>query len=83
MGDELWTRSANELAAMIVGGETSSREVVDAHLERIDEVNDHCNAVVRVLADEARSEADAADAAVAAGDDLGTFHGVPLSLIHI
>ena len=80
MGDELWTRAANELAAMIAGGETSSREVVDAHLERIDEVNDHCNAVVRVLADEARSEADAADAAVAAGDDLGTFHGVPFTV---
>ena len=80
MGDELWTRAANELAAMIAGGETSSREVVDAHLGRIDEVNDHCNAVVRVLADEARSEADAADAAVAAGDDLGTFHGVPFTV---
>ena len=80
MGDELWTRAANELAAMIAGGETSSREVVDAHLGRIDEVNDHCNAVVRVLADEARSGADAADAAVAAGDDLGAFHGVPFTV---
>ena len=39
MVDELWTRAANELAAMIAGGETSSREVVDAHLARIDEVN--------------------------------------------
>ena len=57
MGDELWSRTANELAAMIARGDTSSREVVDAHLERIDEVNDHCNAVVRVLADEARSQA--------------------------
>ena len=37
MVDELWTRAANELAAMIAGGETSSREVVDAHLARIDE----------------------------------------------
>ena len=80
MGDELWTRAANELAAMIAGGETSSREVVDAHLGRIDEVNDHCYAGVRVLADEARSGADAADAAVAAGDDLGAFHGVPFTV---
>ena len=80
MDVELWQRTATELAVLIASGEASSREVVDAHLGRIDEVNDHCNAVVRVLADEARSEADAADAAVAAGDDLGTFHGVPFTV---
>ena len=80
MGAELWQRTATELAALIASGEASSREVVDAHLGRIDEVNGHCNAVVRVLADEARAEADAADAAVAAGDDLGTFHGVPFTV---
>ena len=80
MVDELWTRAANELAAMIAGGETSSREVVDAHLARIDEVNGDLNAVVRVLADGARAGADAADAAVAAGGPLGPFHGVPFTI---
>ncbi|MBT3688137.1 MAG: indole acetimide hydrolase, partial [Actinobacteria bacterium] len=80
MTDELWTRAANELATMIAGGETSSREVVDAHLARIDEVNGDLNAVVRVLADGARAGADAADAAVAAGDPLGPFHGVPITI---
>ena len=65
---------------MIVGGETSSREVVDAHLARIDEVNGDLNAVVRVLADGARAGADAADAAVAAGGPLGPFHGVPFTI---
>ncbi|MBL78389.1 MAG: indole acetimide hydrolase [Acidimicrobiaceae bacterium] len=80
MGQEIWQRTATELAALIASGEASSREVVDAHLGRIDEVNGHCNAVVRVLVDEARAEADAADAAMAAGDDLGPFHGVPFTV---
>ena len=80
MGAELWQRTATELAALIASGEVSSREVVDAHLGRIDEVNGHCNAVVRVLADEARAGADAADAAVATGADLGPFHGVPFTV---
>jgi len=80
MSDALWTRTANDLAAMIASGEVSSREVVDAHLERIDEVNGHCNAVTRVLADEARSAAASADASVAAGDPLGPLHGVPFTV---
>ncbi len=65
---------------MIASGETSSREVVDAHLDRIDEVNGDLNAVVRVLADGARAGADAADAAVASGAVLGPFHGVPFTI---
>ena len=51
---ELWKFGANELAAMIASKQVSSREVVDAHLARIEEVNPRLNAVVRVLADEAR-----------------------------
>ncbi len=80
MSGELWTRAAHKLAAMVAGGETSSREVVEAHLSRIDEVNGDLNAVVRVLAEGARAGADAADAAVAAGEPLGPLHGVPFTI---
>ena len=62
MTQELWRKSALELAADIRTKMVSSREVVDAHLERIAQVNGLVNAVVRVLADEARAGADAADA---------------------
>ena len=64
---ELWKFSANDLASMIASKQVSSREVVDAHLARIEEVNPSLNAVVRVLADEARSSADAADRVVQIG----------------
>lgn len=80
MSNELWRDSARALAARIRGGEVSSREVVDAHLARIEQVNPHLNAVVRVLADEARTAADAADRARANGDHLPPLHGVPFTV---
>jgi len=80
MSDELWRRSATALAASIASGEVSAREVLDAHLARVEAVNPSVNAVVAVLAEEARAAAAAADEAVAAGAELGPFHGVPLSV---
>ena len=40
MSDELWRRGALELAAMVARREVTSRQVVQAHLDRIDEVGD-------------------------------------------
>ena len=80
MPDDLWRASAGELAAAIRRGDVSSLEVVDSHLARVEAVNGHLNAVVRVLADEARAAARAADEAVAAGAELGPLHGVPVSV---
>lgn len=47
MTDELWRSPATELAARIASGEISAREVVQAHLDRIDDVNERIRAVVR------------------------------------
>jgi amidase len=77
---ELWRRTAGELAGMIARGEVSSAEVVEAHLGRIAEVNPRLNAVVRVLADEARAGAAEADRQVKAGAPLGRLHGVPITV---
>ncbi|HNJ96912.1 MAG TPA: amidase [Ilumatobacteraceae bacterium] len=80
MSGELWRKSALELAGLIARKEVSSREVVQAHLARIDEVNPWVNAVVRRLDDTALAAADAADRAVAEGKPLGVFHGVPVTV---
>ncbi len=80
MPDDPWRASAGELAAAIRRGEVSSVEVIESHLARVEAVNGHLNAVVRVLADEARAAARAADEAVAAGAELGPLHGVPISV---
>src|SRR5256885_9818251 len=77
---ELWRKGAVELAAMIRDREVSSREVVQAHLDRIEAVNPHLNAIVRLLADQALAAADAADLAVADGSALGPLHGVPFTV---
>ena len=77
---ELWQHSALDLAAKIRSGETTSRAVIEAHHERIDAVNGDLNAIVRRLDESALAAADAADAAVARGDDVGPFHGVPITV---
>src|SRR5207237_10071136 len=77
---ELWRKSAVELAAMIRDREVSSREVVLAHLDRIEAVNPQLNAIVSLLPDQALAAADAADRAVADGASLGPLHGVPCTV---
>ena len=80
MVGEIWRNDATDLAGMIAAGDVSSLEVVNSHLDRIEEVNGWLNAVTRVLADEARVAAKDADKAVAAGDELGPLHGVPCTI---
>lgn len=80
MGDELWRLGALQLAEGIRTRRFSSREVVQAHLDRISQVNGHVNAVVKVLAESALASADQADAAVQGGARLGAFHGVPFTV---
>src|SRR5215475_8599201 len=65
---------------MIRSREVSSREVIQAHLDRVDAVNPHVNAVVRLLPDLALAAADAADKMVADGSELGPLHGVPCTV---
>jgi amidase len=80
MTEKLWTRSARELAGLIANREVTATEVLEAHLDRVAEVNGALNAVVRILEAEARTGAAEADRAVAAGEPLGPLHGVPISV---
>lgn len=77
---EITHLSATEIAQTIWAGQASVREVVDAHIARIEAVNPRLNAVVVPLFDEARQAADAADAAQRRGDTLGPLHGVPVTI---
>ena len=60
MTDELYYRSATELAAMLRAKQVSAREVVTAHLDRIDAVNPRVNAIVTLTAERALEQAAAA-----------------------
>ncbi|MCH8257543.1 MAG: indole acetimide hydrolase [Proteobacteria bacterium] len=76
MTDELWKKSATELAKLIRNKQVSSREVVESHLARIDAVNDKVNSITVVLAESALEAADAADRQ----DASGPLHGVPFTI---
>ena len=71
---------ALSVAAAIRAKEVSPVEVLDACLARVDEVNDKVNAVIWRDDDQARASARAAADAVARGDELGPFHGVPIPI---
>jgi aspartyl-tRNA(Asn)/glutamyl-tRNA(Gln) amidotransferase subunit A len=73
-------QEATALAALIRTKQLSSREVVQAHLDRIQAVNPKINAVVTLMAEQALMSADAADKAVTSGASLGPLHGVPFSI---
>lgn len=79
MSDELWRRTAVELAAMLAAGAVSAREVLDAHLRRIESVNPSVNAIVTLSLDRAVDDATRADAAHARGEPLGSLHGLPIA----
>jgi amidase len=80
MTDELWRKTAIELAEGIRRGDYTSREVVESHLARIEATNARVNAVVAVSPESALAEADAADAARGREGELGALHGVPFTV---
>ncbi|HWK45959.1 MAG TPA: amidase [Stellaceae bacterium] len=55
-------------------------DLVEACLARIDALNDRLHAYLVVTADQARSEAKAAEAEIAAGKYRGPLHGIPIGL---
>jgi aspartyl-tRNA(Asn)/glutamyl-tRNA(Gln) amidotransferase subunit A len=57
-----------------------AREVVDHYLAQIEQRDDQINAFNVVTADQAREQADAIDAALASGQQVGALAGVPIAL---
>ena len=78
--DDLLRSSATELAAAIKCGSISAEEAVQAHIRRIEGINDRLNAVVQLRAEEALDDARAADAELARDNLLGPLHGVPMTI---
>ena len=72
--------SALEMAEAVRTGQIRPTELVEAHLERIARLNPKLNAFVHLDATGARRQAKSAEEAIAAGDRLGTLHGVPITI---
>ena len=73
-------RTIAELGRALRDGTTTAEAQTERCLEVIAAREAGINAFITVLADTAREQARAADRALAAGDDRGPLHGVPISL---
>jgi aspartyl-tRNA(Asn)/glutamyl-tRNA(Gln) amidotransferase subunit A len=79
VSDKIFHMDASRIAELIAKRELSPVEVVQAHLDRIAEVNPKLNAIV-TLADGALDAAKTAEAAVVSGEKVGPLHGVPFTV---
>jgi aspartyl-tRNA(Asn)/glutamyl-tRNA(Gln) amidotransferase subunit A len=71
---------ARDVAAAVRTGQRSAREVTEEALAAVAARDGEIHAFLEVLADNARSQATAVDAAVAEGRDPGPLAGVPVAL---
>jgi amidase len=78
-GSELCDMSAVELTARLARKQVSAREVMAAHLARIERVNPKINAIVTLVAEQAMAGAAKADEAIVRRDPVGVLHGLPVA----
>src|SRR5213080_603947 len=69
-----------DAARLIEKRELSPVELVDSRLDRIARLDGKLHSFIRVLADDARRDARAAEAEIAAGRYRGPLHGIPIGL---
>jgi len=77
--NELTQQTLGAIAKLIRDQEVSPVEIAQAHLERISELNPTLNAVV-TLAPDVLERAKEAEAAIVRGDQVGSLHGVPITI---
>ena len=77
---DLYTLTTHEIRDMIKEKKISSKEATQAAINRINQVEDKVESYVTVLADEAVAQAEAVDAKIAKGEDVGALAGVPMAL---
>lgn len=78
--NEIWAWDSARTAAAIRAGKISSRQAVEAVIDRMQAVNPAVNAVVDEMAEEALAAADVADGMLRHGDAAGPLHGVPVTV---
>src|SRR5437016_4355581 len=69
-----------EAARLIERKEVSPIDLVESRLDRIARLDGRLNSFIRVLAEEGRAEARAAEAGIAADRYRGSLHGIPIGL---
>jgi aspartyl-tRNA(Asn)/glutamyl-tRNA(Gln) amidotransferase subunit A len=77
---ELAYLNLKEIRRMLARKEISSRELVEAQLQRLGKLQPRLNAFITVCAEEALEAARRADEEAAGGRALGALHGIPLTV---
>ncbi len=80
---ELWRLDATETARRVAAGDASAREVVEAHITRIDTVNPHVNAIVRDGSADALETAERIDRGELTGPLAGAVFTTKINTDHI
>ena len=80
VGSELPLHSASALAGLIESREASPVEVVEAYLQRIDDLDFKFNSFITVLRERALDEARQAEREILAGNYRGPMHGIPVGV---
>src|SRR4051794_2143336 len=79
MDEELCDRPATVLVRMVRNRDVSARELLDAHLGRIDVWNPVVNAIVTRTTELAIDRAASLDESLARGEEPGALHGLPIA----
>ncbi|NNC43365.1 MAG: amidase, partial [Acidimicrobiia bacterium] len=77
---EIWQWNTSTTAERIRSGDISAREVADAHLARLDEVNPLLNAVTNDVRESAIAREAELDESFSASGPAGALHGVPVTI---
>ncbi len=77
---DLDTATASEAVGALADGSLGSLELLDALVDRVDQLDGPVNAVVALDVDRARDRARRADADRAAGRSWGPLHGLPMTI---
>lgn len=77
---ELHTLTLAEAARQVRDGDVTSRQLTKACLARIEAIEPKLNAFITLMADDALAAADRADSDLAAGNNHGPLHGVPVAV---
>ena len=78
--EDLWRRSAADIAALVRSKKISATEAASAALARLDAVNPSINAVVDHRPEDVLAQAGAIDAALRRNESVGPLAGVPVTI---
>ena len=79
-GSDLYYLSISEASRLISSREISPVELIQAHLDRIEQTDARLNSFITLMSDAALQAAGDAEKSIAGGGYLGPLHGIPIGL---